>query len=73
MSFLEKLDVVFLDNNKSFVVTEINKTNNDEYLMLVGIDEDDELTDEIRYGKVVTMPDRKFGIQTIRDEYMVKE
>ena len=54
-------------------VLEINKKNNDEYLMLVGIDEDDELTDEIRYGKVVTMPDRKFGIQTIRDEDMVKE
>ena len=59
MSFLQKLDIVKLENNLSYVVAEIYEENNIEYLMLILAGENGEMLDDVTYGKVVVLPIKK--------------
>lgn len=67
MSFLQKLDIVKLENEISYVVAEIYEENNIEYLMLIKAGENGEMLDDVTYGKVVILPTRKYGVETIED------
>lgn len=68
MNFLQKLDVIKLSNDKNYTVSEIYDENNITYLMLLENTDDYELTDNIVYAKIVVMPSRKFGIETIESK-----
>lgn len=68
MNFLKRLDIIKLDNNKTYVVTEMIKKNNIDYLMLIESNENGDLKEEVVYAKIILMPTRKYGIEIIDDE-----
>lgn len=68
MSFLQKLDMVKLSDNQTYVLAEMINENNIDYLMLIKADENGEMTEEVVYGKIVVLPTRKYGIETIEDK-----
>lgn len=70
MSFLQKLDMVKLSNNQTYVLAEMINENNIDYLMLIKADENGEMLDEVIYGKIIVLPTRKYGIETIEDAEM---
>lgn len=68
MNFLKRLDIIKLGNNKTYVVTEMIKKNNIDYLMLIESNENGDLKEEVVYAKIILMPTRKYGIEIIDDE-----
>ena len=68
MNFLKRLDIIKLGNNKTYVVTEMTKKNNIDYLMLIESNENGDLKEEVVYAKIILMPTRKYGIEIIDDE-----
>ena len=72
MNFLQKLDIIKLSDNQTYSLVEMINENNIDYLMLIKLDENGEMTEEIVYGKVIVLPTRKYGIETIEDKEIKK-
>lgn len=67
MNFIEKYDILELSDEKKYTVAEIYNENNVVYLMLLEVI-NDEVTENLIYGKVVITDSKKYGIETIDDE-----
>lgn len=63
----EKFDIITLENGKEYTVSQILNLNNNKYLHLVAIDENEELLDEVKSVKVIT-DGKNFGIEEIKDQ-----
>ena len=67
MNFIEKLDILNLTDGKSYTVCETYEEKNIYYLMLVENLSNGDLSKNVKYAKVIVLPTRKFGIETIED------
>ena len=67
MNFIEKLDILNLTDGKSYTVCETYEEKNIYYLMLVENLSNGDLSENVKYAKVIVLPTRKFGIETIED------
>ncbi|MEG2250485.1 MAG: hypothetical protein RSD09_02795 [Bacilli bacterium] len=68
MNFLQKLDIINLSDGNSYTVAEMTNEKNIDYLMLVQNDENGNLTEKYKFAKIIVMPTRKYGIETIENK-----
>jgi hypothetical protein len=62
---IEKLDILTLDDNKKYTVIEILKYNNNDYLLLNEVDDNEELLEHRKIVKEIKNDD---GIEVIEIE-----
>jgi len=63
----EKHDIISLKNNKKYVISELLNYNDNKYLQLVEVDEEENLKEEIKTVKVVKNMAGNYGVDEITD------
>ena len=71
MNFIEKLDILNLTDGKSYTVCETYEEKNIYYLMLVENLSNGDLSENVKYAKVIVLPTRKFGIENASGKYLM--
>ena len=73
MEGLDKLSIIKLGDDREYVVAELLDYNDTNYAYLIGVDADEELTEEYRIVKIGTGENGKMGIEDITDENELSE
>lgn len=73
MEGLNKYEIITLANGKKYTIAEILDYNEQKYLYLIGIDEEEELLDEYRIVKIIKGANQKMGIEDVSDEAELAE
>ena len=64
---VEKYDIISLKGGRRYTISEILDYNNNKYLHLMEVDENEEILDDVKIAKMVKTSDNIYGIEEVTD------